>query len=61
MKWQKHKTMLVNTELLLERIKTALENYLNKIRMDNNAFLIFQKCLERDFKDDVNVAKELMK
>jgi len=53
--------MLVNTELLLERIKTALENYLNKIRMDNNAFLIFQKCLERDFKDDVNVAKELMK
>lgn len=56
--WSEGKVMIVNPRLLLERIEKAFESYINKIQIEDSAFQNFKNALNRDFKNDFELARK---
>lgn len=59
--WLEDGVMIVNPELLIERIKNAFKNFIRKIREDDEAFQSFKETLKRDFQDDTELSRKMMK
>ena len=52
--------MIVDPKLLMERVRSAFENYMLKIREDDEVFRSFKKALKRDFQEDVELARKML-
>jgi len=55
---QENGIMIVNPNLLLEKIVDSFESYITKVRTDNFAFQLFRCAILRDFQEDIKCAKK---
>jgi len=54
---QENGIMVVNPNLLLEKIIDSFESYMTKVRTDNFTFQLFKCAILRDFQEDIKCAK----
>ena len=54
---QENGIIIVNSNLLLEKINDSFESYMTKVRTDNFTFQLFKCALMRDFQEDVKCAQ----